>query len=278
MTRLKTSDICNISSGLKAYNEQLLTGTGRTLLGIACHAWGVEEIKIQNQIDSFAIHVVPITTGQGIISDFSQTVTDILKFMGFKASISDNPDISGVAGSFESKADAIMMADDQRFVGINLNNQFVVDNSEATGRVFAAALDLMAKGIENGKVLVLGCGPVGEAAARTLLSLNAKVGLYDIDLPTANFLKEKLSRDSNIKTDIVVETKIDMAISNYEYVLEATPSADTIPDKLISAPMCVAAPGVPLGISKKGCKILKDRLIHDKLELGVAAMAISLLS
>ncbi len=48
--------------------------------------------------------------------------------------VSDTPDISGVAKSFESRADAIMMTDDQRFVGINLNNRLVVDNSEATGK------------------------------------------------------------------------------------------------------------------------------------------------
>ncbi len=287
MTRLKTSDICHISSRLEAYNQLLLAGTGRTLLGIACHACGVDEKKIKNRINSFVIHVVPITTGQGIISNFSETVTAILRFLGFNAMVSDTPDIAGVAKSFESQADAIMMADDQRFVGINLNNRLVVDNSEATGRVFASALDLMAKGIQNDKVLVLGCGPVGEAAAHRLLSFGAGLGLYDIDLSTAHSLKEKLSRGRGIepdietgietnRIDIVVETSIVRAVSAYEYILEATPSADSIPHELISAHLHVAAPGVPLGISKRGCQMLKDRLIHDKLELGVAAMAISL--
>ncbi len=286
MTRLKTGDICQISSGLEAYNLRLLAGTGHTLLEIACHACGVDEIKIKNSIKSFTIHVVPITTGQGIISNFSETVTAILTFLGFNAIVSDTPDITGVANSFENRADAIMMADDQRFVGINLNNRLVVDNSEATGRVFASALDLMAKGIKNCKVLVLGCGPVGEAAAHRLLSFGAGLGLYDIDLSTAHSMKEKLSRaqgmEPDIETyikkgiDIVVETSIVRAVSAYDYILEATPSADSIPHELISDHMHVAAPGVPLGISKKGCQMLKDRLIHDKLELGVAAMAISL--
>ncbi len=290
MTRLKTSDICHIPPGLKEYNQQLLAGTGRTLLGIACHACGADEIKLKNRINSFTIHVVPITTGQGIISNFSETVTAILRFLGFNAMVSDTPDITGVAKSFESRADAIMMADDQGFVGINLNNRLVVDNSEATGRVFASALDLMAKGIKNCKVLVLGCGPVGEAAAHRLLSFGAGLGLYDIDLAAAHSLKEKLSIgqgiepdiETNIKTDIkkgidiVVETSIVRAVSAYDFILEATPSVDSIPHELITAHLHVAAPGVPLGISKRGCQMLKDRLIHDKLEMGVAAMAISL--
>ncbi len=164
--------------------------------------------------------------------------------------------------------------------------------------MFASALDLMAKGIKNGKVLILGCGAVGEAAAHRLLSFGAGLGLYDIDLSTAHSLKEKLSKGQGIETDIetgietgietnretdikkgidiVVETSIVRAVSAYDYILEATPSVDSIPHELITAHLHVAAPGVPLGISKRGCQMLKDRLIHDKLELGVAAMAISL--
>jgi len=275
LTRLKTSDISNISSRLETYNQELLSKTDRSLLGIACHAYGKDEIQTRRRIKSFCIHVVPVTAGQGIITDFSETVAAILRFLGFTALVSDLPDTSGVALAFENKADAIMMADDHRFVGLNLNTRSVADNSEATGRVFAAALDLMARGIENRKVLVLGCGPVGEAAAQTLLSLGARVSLYDIHLPAAQLLKERLLIYPG-GNNITIEPDVNMALSNYGYILEATPSANTIPDELISDHMVIAALGVPLGISKKGCQILKDRLIHDKLELGVAGMAICL--
>ncbi|MCD4720593.1 MAG: 3-methylornithyl-N6-L-lysine dehydrogenase PylD [Desulfobacula sp.] len=280
MTRLKTSDISNISSRLQTYNRELLIKTGRTLLGIACHAYGKDEIRIKHRIKSFSIHVVPVTAGQGIITDFSETVTAILQFLGFNALVSDKPDTSGVALAFENKADAIMMADDHRFVGINLKTRSVADNSEATGRVFAAALDLMAKEIKDREVLVLGCGPVGESAARTLLSSGAQVALCDIYLPAARLLKERLCLYPG-GNKIVIEEDVNIALSSYRYIIEATPSADTIPDELISDHtqplLLVAAPGVPLGISNNGCKILKDRLIYDKLELGVAAMAIFLL-
>lgn len=276
MTRLKTSDIIHISSRLEAYNLDLLAKTGHTLLGIACHACDLDEKIIQRQIRSFSIHVIPITAGQGTISEFSATVCAILRFIGFKAQISGQTDISGIANSFKSKADAIMMADDHKFVGINLGKGSVADNSEATGRVFASVLDLMAKGIKDREVLVLGCGPVGEAATRKLLSFGAEVGLYDIQLSVAQSLEEKLSVYP-VGNKIVIEDNIKFALSNYEYILEATPSADTIPDKMICDQMVVAAPGVPLGISANGNRLLKDRLVEDKLELGVAAMAISLL-
>jgi len=276
LTRLKTSDINNIPSRLETYNRELLSRTGRSLLGIACHAYGADEVQIRHRIGSFCIHVVPVTAGQGIITDFSETIAAILQFLGFNARVSDLPDASGVALAFENKANAIMMADDNRFVGINLNTRSVADNSRATGRVFAAALDLMAKGITDHKTLVLGCGPVGEAAAITLLSSGARVALCDTHLSAASLLKERLLAHPG-GNKIVIEADINMALSNYQYIIEATPSANTIPDELISDRMVVAAPGVPLGVSKKGCRILENRLVHDKLELGVAGMAISLL-
>ncbi|MDY0221807.1 MAG: 3-methylornithyl-N6-L-lysine dehydrogenase PylD [Desulfobacterium sp.] len=272
MTRLSTGDICGISSSLETYDLDLVAKTGRTLLGVACHAGGVNEETITPLIKPFSIHVVPITAGQGVISNFSETVAAILEFTGFSVQVSEKPDVSGVAQAFERGADAVMMSDDHRFVGINLKTRCVVDNSEATGRVFAAALDLMARGINEREALVMGCGPVGQAAARTLLSFNARVSLYDSNLATARLLKDKLGKGRAVR----VETEIKAALLNHEYILEATPSADTIPDELLGNSRVVAAPGVPLGVSKTGCKILNDRLIHDKLELGVAAMAISL--
>lgn len=277
MTRLKNGDICDIPLKLEQYNQELLYKTGRTLLGIACHAHGKDEYGMKNQIQSCSIHVVPIKAGRGIIKGFSETVAAILKFLGFKAIVTDSPDTSGIATAYEKKADAIMMADDHRFVGINLKNQFLIDNSTATGRVFVSALDLMTKGIKNRKVLVLGCGPVGEAAAQTLLMFNARVSLFDIELSAARSLKKKLLNYPGSER-ILIEQNMNTALLNYCYIIEATPAAGTISDKVIKDQMIVAAPGVPLGISTNGCRILKNRFIHDKLELGVAAMAIAMFS
>ena len=280
MTRLRTSDICQITSGLERYNQELLAKTGRGLLGIACHAHGKDEIQIQAKIAGFTIQVVPITAGEGIISNFSETVAAILRFLGFNALVSEQPDTNGVARAFESKAAALMMADDHRFVGINLNNRLVADNSRETGRVFAAALDLMGRGIKGKQVLVMGCGPVGESAARSLLFLGARVGLYDIDIQRARILKQKIlecSGENNaVKKTLSIEKRLDF--SAYPFILEATPCAKSISDKIIGDHLVIAAPGVPSGVSKLGCQGMKERFLHDKLELGVAAMAIALLS
>ncbi|WP_022665299.1 3-methylornithyl-N6-L-lysine dehydrogenase PylD [Desulfospira joergensenii] len=276
MTRLKESDISHISSNLPAYDRELSAKTGKTLLGIACHACRADEMKIREQAGTFSIQVVPVTAGQGIIGDFSQTVAAILHFMGFKARVSDRPDISGIAAAFEQGADAVMTADDHRFVGINLQTRTVSDNSRATGRVFAGGLDLMARGIKDKEVLVMGCGPVGEAAAKTLLSLGARVGLYDLDPSAAHASRQRLSDGAGRGTSMV-EENLDRALLGYSHILEATPAEESLPLESISDQMLVAAPGVPLGVPAKGCEILGDRLLHDTLELGVAAMAVSLL-
>jgi pyrrolysine biosynthesis protein PylD len=276
MTRLKNSDICRISSCLTEYDQQLQAATGQSLLGIAARTYGVDEIKLSRQIQSFSIHIVPVTSGQGIITDFSETVCNILKFLGFDSHVTDEIDTSGLALAFEKKADAIMMADDKRFVGVNLSTRRVVDNIEATGKVFATALDLMAGGVQNSRVLIMGCGPVGEVAAKKLLGKGARLSLYDSQLETASALKEKLTSGLVGKSRVQIVDDFTSHASTCHYILEATPSEKTIPDELISENLLVSAPGVPLGISKSGCKMLNNRLVHDKLELGVAAMAVGL--
>jgi pyrrolysine biosynthesis protein PylD len=273
VTRLRNDDIKMISSRLARYDQELQIKTGRTLLGIACHGYGVSETEIREKAKSFYCEVIPITAGQGIIGDFSATVCAILQFLGFPTKVPKQSDTSGIALAFEEKANAIFMADDNRFVGINLRTGSVADNSEATGRVYSAALDLIAGGLKDRDVLVLGCGSVGAAAARGLLSFGAKVALHDQFYPAASSLHKKLPG----KQEIVIETQLSRGIGNYRYIVDATPADRIIPDNQITEDIFLAAPGVPLGISDKGCKLLNNRLIHDKLELGVAAMAVSLL-
>ena len=275
MTRLKNSDIHRISSSLSQYDHHLKLATGHSLLGVACHASGIDKEEFIKKIEGFSLHVIPVTAGQGIITDFSETVGAVLKYSGVNVQVANVSDTSGLASAFENSADAVMMADDNRFVGINLHTRQVVDNSAATGSVFAAALDLMAGGIKNKPVLVMGCGPVGREGAKFLIRMGARVSLYDIEPGAAISFKKKLSKEFNNAQIHVVKEWVS-SISKYPYILEATPSKRTIPDELIKESLMVSAPGVPSGISKNGCKMMKNRLVHDKLQLGVTAMAVNL--
>lgn len=274
MTRLRHNDIQTIAAQLDHYNQELLHKTGRGLLGIACHSYGADEAAIRGRAASFSTYVVPCTAGEGIIGDFSETVCAILRFLEFPAETTAQTDTAGIALAFEKKADALFMSDDDRFVGLNLHTRFVADNSVATGKVYSAALDLMAGGVQGKDVLVLGCGPVGTAAALHLLDLGARVALYDSSQQAALAFHEKYKKHGNI----IIEKDRLMIFRRYRYILDATPVCDAIPDGQVTEGSIVAAPGVPLGISMKDQALLQDRLIHDKLELGVAAMAVALLS
>jgi len=184
-------------------------------------------------------------------------------------------DVSGLSAAYEQGADAVMLADDLRFVGIHLKTRIVVDNSFVTGRVFAAALDLMAGGLGDRPALVLGCGPVGMAGAEALVKARARVALYDPDKSAALAVEKNLKK-SRDRASVMVLDNLHSEFSNYSYVLEASPVGTSIADDWITDQLHVAAPGVPLGVSEKGEGILGHRLVHDKLELGVAAMAVGL--
>ena len=287
MTRLKTDDIDTISENLDAHNSELIKKTGRSLLGVACHACDRRESEITPLIKKFRVCVVPVTAGQGIISCFSHTVAAILAYLGFPVFVTRATDTAGVAQAFERNVHGIMMSDDNRFVALNLIRQQVVDNSEFTGRGFAAALDLMAGGLKGKSVGVVGCGPVGRAAARWLLCSGARVVLHDSVPQVAWKLRDELCDcDCNSGTGTAgtvsgsistAEQNPAAALAGLNYLVDATPVANAIPDKALSDHTFVAAPGVPLGISTRGCEKISSRLIHDKLEIGVATMAVAML-
>ncbi|MCF8093594.1 MAG: 3-methylornithyl-N6-L-lysine dehydrogenase PylD [Desulfotignum sp.] len=275
MTRLQPDDICHITPNLAGYSRELEKKTGRSLLGIACHACNLDEGQCKARMQDKQICVVPVTAGLGIISRFSDTVAAILTFLGCRAKVADQTDVSGVAQAFASGYDALMMADDHRFVAIDLHTRQVTDNADAAGRGFAAALDLMAGGIRDRDVLVLGCGPVGASGAAMLASLDARVALLDKDRRAAEWVKETVS--GRYRTaDIIIEEDLETALSYHRFVLEATPVPDTITGTLVSPEMRVAAPGVPSGVSAEAAAMLGPHLVHDTLEIGVAVMAVSL--
>ncbi len=280
MTRLKTCDIDTIPENLNKYNSELIEKTGRSLLGIACHACGCKESEISLQMENFRVSVVPVTAGQGIITTFSHTVAAILAYLGLPVSVTGATDTAGVAQAFENNAHGLMMSDDNRFVALNLIRQRVVDNSESTGRGYAAALDLMGGGLKGKSVGVVGCGPVGSAAARWLVHSGAHVVLYDIVPQAARKLRDHLcgSPGNGFGSISVAERDLNTSLAPLRYVIEATPVENAIPDSVLSDDTCIAAPGVPLGISRKGCEKIYSHLIHDKLEIGVAVMAVSMLS
>ena len=275
MTRLTHTDIAGISPALTRHDNRLRAATGKGLLGIAAHAWGVEEDRAAKALSRMRTQVIPVTAGQGVITDFSATVAEILTFIGVPATVGDRPDVQGLTQALGRRAHAVFMADDVQFAGLHLAGQRVADNTFNTGKIYAAALDLMTNGIKDHPVLIMGCGPVGESAAFELMARGARLALYDIQPARTHALAQKLMEAG--AASLILADHLETILPQAPHVVEATPSAHTLPLKLARQIKAAVAPGVPQGAPPESRKQLGRAWLHDKLELGVAAMAVELI-
>ena len=266
MTRLKVNDIADIAEHLPQYEERLLRQTGRTLKGIACHALEINQDDILAMTKHVKVCVIPFSCGRGIISGFAHAVAEITAYMGFASYVTEDSDVQGLADAFTRKADIIFLADDERFITVNLHTRRVSDNGEMTAKGFVAGLELMAGGLKNRSVLVIGCGPVGRAAVKALLALKAKVAVYDIAIDQSQKLL------AHLKGGVKIETDLSLALKRYHLLLDAAPAKNIIDTDAVSAKTIVVAPGMPCGATPQAAAKLGERLLHDPLQIGVACM------
>lgn len=273
MTRLRTEDIKHIPQELKVYDQQLLDKTGNTLKGIASHAVDLPDNEFKEIVKSFKVCVIPLTCGRGVINRFSATVSGIISHLGFHSFVAQNSDVAGIAEAFEKKSAIILLADDNRFVAINVHTKYVSDNIEMTAKGFVAGLDLMASGLKGKTVLVIGCGEVGCYTAKILVNMGVLVSVCDINPQLASTLQKEIA--DVLKTIIQIDNSWHSASGKYQYIIDATPAADLIDASVITPDTYVAAPGVPCGLSSEARKILSNRYLHDPLQIGVATMVIN---
>jgi pyrrolysine biosynthesis protein PylD len=274
MTRLLSDDILDIVPQLKAYDEELFSKTGHSLRQIACHAVGQKENDARGIISRLRVGIVPIGWGQGVIEGFGVATAGILRHLGFDTFVTGHSDISGLAEAYEKKADVVFLSDDNDFVALNVGPRQHVHNAAATGKGFAAGLDLMAGGLVDQKVLVLGCGAVGRAAALTLLSFGAIVSVYDTNAGDAMEFKSALSGQDSDR--VKIQSDFDSALAGHSLVVDATNAAGIIHANDISPQTFIAAPGMPLGLSPEALEKVSDRFLHDPLQIGVATMGMEI--
>lgn len=263
MTRLTEKDIDGLGQELTGYDIELFEKTGMTLGEIACFASGISLSDFTEAAKSYRVSVIPITAGAGIIGGFVQSVESIIAKLGFPVSVTKETDVSGFFEAVSKGNEIVFMADDGRFIALNLRKKKMADNGDATGKGYVAALHGMAKGLAGCEVLVLGYGPVGSYAADFLLKLGAKVAVFDHDSA-----KMEQIRDSKIK----VEKDFKGVLSRYRYLVDATPGKAFISWIDLHPEAIIAAPGVPLGLDAQAYEKCKERVIHDPLQIGVATM------
>ncbi|MDR1916866.1 MAG: 3-methylornithyl-N6-L-lysine dehydrogenase PylD [Synergistaceae bacterium] len=261
MTRLAEVDIAELTGRLAEYDLYLKEVCGRNLAEIALAA----AKKTRRPVTSRVVAVVPVTSGLGIIHGFCETVAAIVEFLGYPAHVTHETDFAGVAEAMRERYDIIMAADDSTFIAVNPQKQLVSDNSEATGRGFATALSLASGGLLRKNVLLLGAGPVGHAAARSMLREGAVLTVFDIDPLKAAALQRQ-------HPSVRIAESMEDALSEHSLLFDATPAGGFIHKGMLRADAILSAPGVPLCLDQECETWMHGRLLHDVLELGVATM------
>jgi pyrrolysine biosynthesis protein PylD len=276
MTRLKASDVEHIPVSLSGYEAELRSRTGHGLKGLACNAVGVEKQEMNGVLPRVRARVVPLTWGEGLIPGFAAAVSAVLNWIGLAASTTRNANLAGIAEAVQEKCELVFFSDDDDFLVWHLDRRRTVHNAMATGKGFAAGLDLMAGGVRQRRALVMGCGAVGASAALELNRRGAHVTLYDRMPERCDHLKTGMIRTG--PGDVLIAENLEASLREADCIIDATPAADLIDADRIGPDTLVSAPGMPLGLTDAAVKKIGRRLLHDPLQIGVATMAVQALA
>lgn len=260
MTRLTDNDVKDIPQTLGELEDFLVKHTGRNIKKLACEAVGMWEYAVDPK--EYTIAVVPVTTGEGVINGFSESVKETCTWLGFDAFVTENTDIHGFREATEKKVNIIFMADDDDFVAYNLQARKCAYNSMSTAKAYLAALAAATDLLVKKEVLVVGAGRVGSRMATLLLAKGAIVTVTDIDLEKCKAIQKEYPR-------VKIAEDVREAIRNHKYILNASPAHIETED--IQEGAIISSPGVPNTFDEEAYK--KALIIHDPLVIGTAAMA-----
>jgi len=98
------------------------------------------------------------------------------------------------------------------------------------------------------------------------------VGVHDQDMVKCQKNCAILEKKKLKKIELVHDLK--SSARDYCFFIEATTAKGIIHSSMVGPKTYIAAPGVPLGITKKGIKKAGTRILYDPLQLGTAAMAV----
>ncbi|MCB6993576.1 3-methylornithyl-N6-L-lysine dehydrogenase PylD [bacterium 210820-DFI.6.37] len=262
MTRLRDDWISELENTAGLWNEKLCERTGLDFIKIAAAVSGQEDKDIRAASESNTVAVVPITSGQGTISSFAKSVASIVRTMGFKAFVTQTGDVNGIYEAYVKDADILFMADDDRFIALNLRDGSIGDNNIATASGYTEILNKMADGLEGKEVAVLGYGVIGQLMSIFLTEKGAKVAVFD-----KNVKKKEKVIEAGYKW---LETS--EALNNYQYIADGTSEGGWLNDEMLHKEALIVAPGIPLSLTETAREKLEGRYIHDLLEIGTVGM------
>ncbi|MDI9494057.1 MAG: 3-methylornithyl-N6-L-lysine dehydrogenase PylD [Bacillota bacterium] len=260
MTRLKEEWIRGIEASIREYDREIAGKTGMTLIELAAMANDMHPDRIRKAAESYKVAAVPVTAGEGVIGMFSQSVAAILHHLGFQTIVTEAADVDGIYEAYQAGAHCLFLADDRRYVGINRLTGKISDNNIATAKGYVTALERMAGGHSGKQVLVLGYGIVGKCMAYFLNERGAYPVVYDINP----------ERTADLDAGMILKDK--ESIKNYPLLLDATNTWGWMVEEMLHPDFLMAAPGIPLSLNDELYNKYRDRIIHDRLEIGTAVM------
>lgn len=263
MTRLTAHDVSDLERHLRRLDRSLLEVAGLNLRTLALLAVGCAPAG--DPVTGARVAAIPFTSGEGLIAGFSEGVVAVLRHLGCDSWVTERADVRGIHEAMQGGAEVLFLADDARFVALNVRRARCIDNDLATADGYVAALEAAAGTLQGRMVLLLGLGPVGLAAARRLLEHGANVDVVETD--TAR-LGAALADSPGLHPVSLMD-----GLERCELIFDATPTPDVIDIGSISAATIAAVPGIPSGFTAQAQRALGARHIHDRLAIGVAVMA-----
>lgn len=262
MTRLITDWIADIEATVRDLDRELKKKTGLSYAALAAKVGGCSVSDMDRAAQAIKIAAVPVTTGLGIIGSFAESVASIVHAMGFQSFVTKRTDVDGLWEAYENGADIVYMADDDRFLSINLNKRKMANNDYATAFGYTTALEGALGSFVGKEILVLGCGTVGREFMKCLKKKGASFTAYDID-------RERLTE---IKAEEISVIESSEEIRNYQYLIDATNQGGWLHADMLHPQVWISAPGVPLSLDDGALELHKGQLIHDPLQIGVVSM------
>jgi pyrrolysine biosynthesis protein PylD len=263
MTRLTEADVTALTRDLEAFEARLVEATGLDLRDVALRT-ATDEARCV-QLRGARVAAVPMSSGQGFIPGFSECVATILAHLGCDAWVTAQPDVSGVQAAVAAGAELLFLADDRRFIALNVVKGRSVDDDPATADGYVTALDAAARGLLERRVLLLGLGPVGRAAARRLIRRGAAVLVAEPD-------EERVA--AALEVGLRIE-HVDLAegLERCDLIVDASTAEGIIDAGDVGPETIAAVPGLPSAFTPAAQEALGARHIHEPLAIGVAVMA-----
>lgn len=266
MTRLTPRDTHDLVARVHRLDRTLLDACGLDLLALAARAAGRAPAHVNERLAGARVAAVPMTAGQGVIPGFSQGVAGVLRHLTCTAWVTDAVDVSGVDEAVNAGATVVFLADDSRFIALNIVEGRCVNNDTCTADGYVAALAAAAGDLRNRSVLLLGLGPIGRAAARRLLEHGARVWVAE---PDPERLRAGLDDYPALRPATIQD-----GLGRCKLILDATPARGLVGAADVDHDTIAAVPGLPSGFTAEAQAKLGARHIHDPLAVGVAVMAV----